>query len=246
MCKEIEIINEPKTELSTQGAFADTSIDNILYMADKADKYIAAVNRIMEAALKVTRAQDWVLISGKPYLQESGASKVARLFGVSIEHLSEPLKETDSEGYVSYTYKLRLHMNNQYVDSEGSRSMKQDFFSATKNGKKKPDEIDEYNVKKSAYTNALVRGLKTLIPGLRNIELSDLEDAGINVSKSNAYSFKEGGKGGASKAAENSGFVCADCGAVITSAESSYSKGKFGRELCRACQDKERTNAKQA
>jgi hypothetical protein len=35
---------------------------------------------------------------------------------------------------------------------------------------------------------------------------------------------------------------CADCGAVITKAEQGYSIGKFGRALCRACQNKAKGN----
>lgn len=242
MCKEIEILENPTNEIATQGAFQDTSLDNILYMADKADKYIAAVNRIMEAAIKVTCEYDWTLIGGKPYLQESGATKVARVFGISIEKLGEPVKETDSEGYVTYTYKLRLHMNGQFIDCDGSRSMRQDFFSKGKNGIKKPDEIIERDVKMAAYTNAVNNGIKRLIPGLRNIDISVLEGAGMKVQSIRGYSFKTGSKGGNSGKAEDSGFVCADCGAAITSAESSYSQGKFGRELCRSCQAKERAN----
>ena len=53
----------------------DTSADNIMYLAEKADKMITAMNKIMSAALKITSEHDWTLIGGKPYLQESGATK---------------------------------------------------------------------------------------------------------------------------------------------------------------------------
>ena len=80
---EVEIIDNDIVTLSAQqnnnGGLLDANVENILYLADKAEKMIAAMNRIMDAALKITNELDWVLIGGKPYLQESGATKVARL-----------------------------------------------------------------------------------------------------------------------------------------------------------------------
>lgn len=238
MSNEIEIIDNNTTELSTQSnaALADTSLENILYMADKADKYIAAVNRIMDAAVKITSEYDWTLIQGKPYLQESGASKVATLFGINVETREEPTREVDSEGYVAYTYKLRLSMNGRFVDTDGCRSMKDDFFCRAGGKTKKPDEIDEYDVKKSAYTNAVVRGLKTLVPGLRNIDISVLENAGFDMNKVNGYTFKTASKGGNTKKAEDTGLVCAKCGKAITQRVASYSEGKYGAAYCMDCQ----------
>lgn len=242
MNTDIEILDNT-TDIATQGAFSDTSLDNILYMADKADKYIAATNRIMNAALRITSEYDWVLIGGKPYLQESGTTKVARLFGISMEIIGDPVKEVDSEGYVTYTYKMRMHMNGQYVDCEGSRSMKQDFFSAAKGGeKKKPDEIIERDVKMSAYTNCVNNGIKRLIPGLRNIDVSVLEKAGLNVGSIKGYTFKTGSRGGNTQKAEDSGLVCADCGKPISQQVASFSEGKFGRMLCMTCQKKGTAN----
>ena len=93
---EVEILERDITDLAARplqegSGLLDTTTDNILYLAEQADKYIAAMNRIMDAALKITCELDWVLIGGKPYLQESGATKVARLFGISIQLLGAPL-----------------------------------------------------------------------------------------------------------------------------------------------------------
>lgn len=241
---EVEIIDADITDLTAKpqnGGLLDTNTDNILYLAEKAEKYIEAMNRIMDAALKITNELDWVLIGGKPYLQESGTTKVARLFGISIELdrvKPNPIVEVDSEGYKTYTYKARFMLKDQFVDCEGSRGMKEDFFA--KQGKdkplKKPDEIDDRDVKMAAYTNCLNNGIKRLIPNLRNIDTATLERAGLDVSKIQGYTFKEGSKGGASKSAEASGLVCSKCGAPITQAEASYSQAKMGAMLCRKCQ----------
>ncbi len=237
---EIEIIDSDITDLTERPAngagllSADT--DNILYLAQRAEQYIDAMNRIMDAALKITNELDWVLIGGKPYLQESGATKVARLFGISIQLIGKPVIECDPQGYRTYTYKARFMLKDQFVECEGSRSMKEDFFAGKGDKMKKPDEIDERDVKMAAYTNCINNGIKRLIPNLRNIDVDTLERAGLDVSKLRGYTFKTGSKGGNSGKPEESGLVCEGCGAAITQKVASYSQSKFGKMLCVPCQ----------
>lgn len=236
---EIEVIDNEISDMSVQhNAVLDTSYDNILVMAKRADEYVEATNRIMNAALKITSEYDWILIGGKPYLQESGATKVARLFGISIGIAPKyPIKETDSEGYVSYTYRMTLSFNGQSIDCEGSRSMKQDFFSGRGDKKKKPDEIVERDVKMSAYTNCVNNGIKRLIPGLRNIDISVLEGAGLDVSKIKGYTFKEGSKGGKKQNDSDSELICEKCGSAVTQRVASFSQSKFDNHIyCMNCQ----------
>ena len=240
MSNEIEVINGDFSEITPRqqdAGLLDTNTDNILYLAEKADAYICAMKRIMKAALSITNEMDWVLIGGKPYLQESGSTKVARLFGISIQILGSPMVEVDHDGYKTFTYRARFILKDQYVECEGSRSMKDDFFAKKGSTLKKPDEIDELDAKKAAYTNCLNNGIKRLIPGLRNIDVKTLEEAGIHVGGVNGYTFKEGSKGGTKKDdADASGLVCSDCGAAVTQKVASYSQGKYGRILCMNCQ----------
>lgn len=242
---EIDIIGQDITDLTARpqqasGGLLSADTDNILYLAEKAEKYITAMNRIMDAALKITNELDWVLIGGKPYLQESGATKVARLFGISIQLIGNPTVEVDAEGYKTYTYKARFMLKDQFVECEGSRSMKEDFFAGKGDKMKKPDAIDERDVKMAAYTNCINNGIKRLIPNLRNIDVETLERAGLDVSKLSGYTFKQGSKGGNSGKAEDSGLACSACGKPITQAEASYSQSKFGAMLCRGCQQSAR------
>ena len=238
---EVEIIDADITDLTARpqnnGGLLDTNTDNILYMAEKAEQYIKAMNKIMDAALKITNELDWVLIGGKPYLQESGATKVARLFGISWQIIGNPQIDVDNEGYKTFTYKARFMLKDQFIECEGSRSMKSDFFAKKSGGLKSPDEIDERNVKMSAYTNCINNGIKRLIPNLRNIDIETLEKAGFIVGKIQGYTFKEGSKGGTSKKAEDTGLVCEACGKAVTQRVASYSQSKFdGKILCMDCQ----------
>jgi len=235
---ETDIVDLTKQPQQTGGALLDANTDNILYLAEKAEKYIAAMNRIMDAALRITNELDWVLIGGKPYLQESGTTKVARLFGISIQLIGRPTVEVDAEGYKTYTYKARFMLKDQFIECEGSRSTKEDFFAKQGRDKplKKPDEIDDRDVKMAAYTNCLNNGIKRLIPNLRNIDIETLQRAGLDPQKIAGYTFKEGSKGGAPKAAEESGLKCSRCGKPVTQKVASFSQGKFGAILCMDCQ----------
>lgn len=241
---EVEIIDADITDLTERpqqngGGLLDANTDNILYLAQKAEQYIDAMNRIMDAALKITSELDWVLIGGKPYLQESGTTKVARLFGISIQLIGNPTVTCDADGYKTFTYKARFMLKDQFIECEGSRSMKDDFFA--KQGKdkplKKPDEIDERDVKMAAYTNCLNNGIKRLIPNLRNIDVATLKKAGLDVGKIQGYTFKTGSKGGSTPTnAEESGLTCENCGKAVTQKVASYSQSKFGKILCMDCQ----------
>jgi|GEM_PF-3534335 len=227
--------NELMTVQDANDALIELDYDNVLALAERADKMVGALNKIMQAALKITNGKDWVLIGGTPYLQETGASKVARLFGISWKICDGyPMKELDKDGYPTYTYRMEFTMHGQTITAEGMRNAADEFF--TGKNKKSVDEIDLADVKRAAYTNCLNRGIKGILPGLRNLDVSDLEAAGINIGKTKGYTFKEGSKGGNTGSAEESGLVCSNCGEKISQKVASYSEGKFGRRLCMNCQ----------
>ncbi|MDO4296746.1 MAG: hypothetical protein Q4D90_11390 [bacterium] len=212
----------------------DTSMENILYLAEKAEKMIDAMNKIMNAALRITSEHDWCLIAGKPYLQESGATKVARLFGISWS-IQDPVTECDAEGYKTYIFKGKFYMRGQSVEAEGTRSMKDDFFCGRGDRRKKPDEILERNVRLAAYTNCINNGIKRIIPNLRNVDVKVLESAGLDVSKMSGYTFRDGSQGGKGKG--STGLLCEKCGTEVDQKVASYSQSYYGGHIyCRDCQ----------
>jgi hypothetical protein len=225
-----------------QNSMMDLSYDNILAVADRADKMVTALNKIMAAAIKITTPRDWCIIGGSPYLQESGATKVARLFGIGWQILDQRA-EYDPEGYPTYTYRMAFTMGGARIECDGSRSARDDFFAGARvdrNGnprkQKSPDEVDIRDVKQAAYTNCLNNGIKRILNGLRNLDFSALEESGLNVSKIGGYTFREGSRGGNGGKAEDSGVACESCGEAITQKVASYSQGKYGRKLCMKCQ----------
>jgi hypothetical protein len=191
--------------------------DRILEMAAQAEKRIAAINKIMEAALKITTEYDWVLIGGRPYLQESGATKVASLFGISskIEAID---KETRADGHYVYTYRMTFSRSGVTIEAEGARSSYDEFFTGKGEKAKSPDEIDVRDVKLAAYTNCMNNGIKRMIPGLRNISVDVLKDASFDMGAIRGYGFNS------SSAKEESG-------------ESADKRGEIGKMLKEICGD---------
>lgn len=223
------------TVVQENDALMEMDYDNILAVAERADKMVSALNKIMSAALKVTTPKDWVLIGGTPYLQEAGATKVARLFGISTKICEGfPVVTRGEDGYPVYKYRMKFSMGKQSIEAEGMRSAGDEFF-AGKEKQKSLDQIPLDDVERAAYTNCMNNGIKRIIPGLRNLDISDLEAAGIRPEK--GYTFKQGIRGGNSGKAADSGIVCRNCGAAVSQKVASFSQGKYGRALCMKCQD---------
>jgi hypothetical protein len=152
--------------------------DNLVQMADMAEKRVNAIKRIKQAALSVTSKHDWVDQGGKPYLQVSGSEKIARLFGMSWT-IDEPQLTTEEDGHFSYTYKGKFTIGSTPpIDFIGSRGSKDAFFSKSHGNDIPPSEIDRNDIKKAAYTNLLGNGITRLL-GLRNLTWEEVNNAGI-------------------------------------------------------------------
>lgn len=155
----------------------------LVELAAQAERRVEAINKIKAYSLRLTQPSDWVDQNGRPYLQVSGAEKIARLFGISWR-IDEPIREDLEGGHYIYTYKGYFSLAGAEIEAIGSRSSKDPFFKryVYVNGQRKelpPSEIDPGGVKKAAYTNCIGNGITRLL-GLRNISYEDLEKvAGI-------------------------------------------------------------------
>ena len=154
-----------------------------------AEKRIEAIKKIKQVALKVTNSHDWVDQNGKPYLQASGAEKVARTFGISWR-IDEPTYTEEPDGNYSYTYKGYFSLGSATIEAIGSRGTKDPFFSKSHGEAKPLSEIDRNDVKKAAYTNLLGNGI-TRILGIRNLTWEELENAGIHRNTTTTIDYKK-------------------------------------------------------
>lgn len=163
--------------------------DQLLAVAAAAERRVEAVNKIKMLALRVTNARDWTDQGGHPYLQVSGAEKVARLFGISWR-LDEPTREEHDDGHFSYSFKGYFSMGSAEIEVVGTRSSKDPFFAGSKDNPKPPSEIDRNDVKKGAMTNCLGNGISRLL-GIRNMTWEEVQAAGVDRAKVGKVDFKD-------------------------------------------------------
>ena len=180
--------------------------ETLISLAEQAERRIDAMNKIKRVAIKLTNKHDWTNQGGKPYLQVSGAEKIARMFGISWR-ISEPIREDMEGGHFSYTYKGNFSLAGATIEAIGTRSSKDGFFK--KYSGKGDDrvelpasEIDRGDVKKSAYTNCIGNGITRLL-GIRNLTYEDLQEfAGITPDMIGKVDYKKKGKADAGIASE--------------------------------------------
>ncbi len=164
--------------------------DSLVAIAQAAEKRVDAINRIKRVALRVTNRHDWVDQNGRPYLQVSGAEKVARLFGISWR-INEPVLETEPDGHFSYIYTGEFTMGTASIEAVGSRSSRDPFFARRGGRDLKPDEIDRQDVRKAAYTNCVGNGVTRLL-GIRNLTWEEVEEfAGFKRSEAARVEYQQ-------------------------------------------------------
>ena len=142
----------------------------------------ALFQRVMSVAIAATSAHDWVDMGGKPYLQSSGAEKVARRFGVRIFDVVCDREDLDDESgrYYLYTVTGKAAMGERdIIEAIGTCSSRDKFFGRAQGKNKLIQDVDIANIKKKAYTNFTVNAI-TRILGLRNMTWDDLASMGIN------------------------------------------------------------------
>ena len=175
--------------------------DTLIAVAKMAEARIDAVIKIKQLALKVTNPRDWCDQQGNPYLQVSGAEKIANLFNISWSFLTaEPLCEEELDGHYTFTFKGRFSMGGRSIEVEGSRSSKDSFFKqneykeGVKTEKAVGDRDNKRDVKMAALTNMLGNGI-TRILGIRNLTWEDLEKfAEIKKEQVGKVEYKKEGK----------------------------------------------------
>jgi len=178
-------------------------VQSIVEMAKGAEARINAIKAIKNMALAVTNAHDWTNQQGRPYLQGSGAEKVAGLFNISWR-IDEPRYDVEEDGHFTFTYRGSFSIAGRSIEVDGSRSSKDPFFKkydwvdgeeGKKEKKEKPiSAIDKRDVKMSAYTNCLANGITRLL-GIRNLTWEDLKAfAGIDRDQVQGIEYKSKGE----------------------------------------------------
>lgn len=183
-------MNEDEKETTPVVAPTTLMDDHLVEVAERAEKRVEAVKKIKTLALRVTNHHDWVDQNGKPYLQVSGAEKIARLFGISWQ-LEPPLIEFEDDGHFTWTFKGSFSMGTAEIEAIGTRSSKDAFFSRAHEQDIPVSEIDRGDVKKAAFTNCIGNGITRLL-GLRNLTWEQVQEGGVDRMKAGKVQYRNG------------------------------------------------------
>lgn len=151
-------------------------------------------DRMMSVAIKATGIADWVDQAGKPYLQGSGAEKVARRFGVTLSDIDIEREDFEDEGgkYYVYTVTGKASISDRdTIEAIGTCSSRDKFFGKKGQQYKAIQDVDLPNIKKKAFTNFEVNAITRLL-GIRNLTWEELAKYGITKDGKTSISYDKG------------------------------------------------------
>jgi len=154
------------------------------------------MKEIMGIAMRTTNSHDFVDQQGNPWMQASGAEKIARRFGLWIgKPTITKLDSTDEYYYFRVEGPIGFSQN-ECIHAIGNRSSKDPFFAKVKNEEgesewKPVDDVDIVNIEMAAYSNWIVNGVTRFL-GLRNMEWEELKQYGILPGKVTKVRYKTG------------------------------------------------------
>jgi len=190
---EVEIVTIPEPP-----AAGEPSVDVLARMATKAEESVAHLIKLKAAVLKLTNHRDWSIIDGEPYMEVTGAEKVAEI-GVRWYSITRrKMTDEDDEGrYYIWITEGTFEIAGRTIEAVGTCSSRDSFFGKRHGERLQESQIDQTNLIKTSYSNAVVNGVTRLL-GLRSVSIEELEAAGIDISKLPKVEYGEGTKGGVS------------------------------------------------
>lgn len=169
-----------------------SEIEDVEMAVEIAEKQVDLINRIKAVSIKLTRESDWQFMGDSLYMKAEAAKKIGSFFGVSLLDVEkEKLNEKDSEGeYYIWVYTGRLEWRGRSFTAVGVKSSRDKFFGQIGGGFKQMSKVEEPNVMKSAHTNMVAKGVKSIL-GLEGIDQEDLKKAGLTTEKIGKVDYKK-------------------------------------------------------
>ena len=162
----------------------------LMELAENADKRVAAMQTLRRASLKLMNKNDWVDQDGKPYPQSSGLEKVADAWGLSWGFLGNPQKVVETDRYLIITSLYVESPWGRRIEVIGTRASDDPLYGKAGGVLRPLSEIDEGDIRKASYTNALARGISIML-GLRNMTWEELGVKADEVQKVERYAKAE-------------------------------------------------------
>ena len=203
----------------------------------RVDAMARMLERLRLTAIQQTYATDWVIHTTKDgegvvtkqvgYLQDSGAERAGKVFGIGIG-APEVQREDLPDG--SFAYKLQAEAVSQVTFERiahclGSRWSGDLFFTR---GLKDDEKVDPTDVMKAAYANLHGRAVRALA-GLSAVPLDALLAAGIKTEFCTFVGYDRGSRGGKS------------AGATVGSADVKVAFGRSAGKTPAELEDKDLT-----
>ena len=199
------VSTQPAVIMPTAPVVSESDLEAALKIAERNEQLAKKIKLI---AIKQTNPKDWVDQDGKPYLQSTGAEKVARVFGISWRICDGyPKRETHKDeagSYYMYYSKGEFFMGGSTIEAVGTCSQRDKFFGQKGGEFRSESEIDVTNIIRKAVTNMEVNGI-TRILGIRNLTWEELAEAGLKQDQSAQVNYKTK----AGEAAEVEGLITA-------------------------------------
>ncbi len=166
------------------------------------ERRASIIQRIRAAAIGTTAPEDWLVMGDACHLRESGAAKIARVFGITTsapEVTTEPLEEGPMGPGYMVTVRMTFSIGDESITEIGAATSRDEFFSKTGRGDNavwKPSyEVDRANVTKKASTNCFARGV-TRLTAVRGLTPDQLRSFGLDVSRLRGIKYDSASRGG--------------------------------------------------
>ena len=167
----------PGGEVAIVEATPATSLE-VLQEIERRNKFLDAIFR---AAISATHAGQWMSIGDKPYPAGPAAEVMARRCAVSLgrpEFEKEMMADSEGTYYMWTCYLGASFAGRETITAVGTCTSRDQFFARAKGEDVPQSEIDPGNIKKAAYTNALVNAVTKLL-GVRSPSWEQLAACGI-------------------------------------------------------------------
>lgn len=245
-----------------------TSLQNLKTMAGEIDERIGYVKQIQTALLKMAYPGDWVVfenkddagkVFGKAELSWKGALRILRNFGVrATSPRITKIKEEHSD-YYYFICEGEVDIMNSTFTIQAKASSKQSFWK-TKFGNAVPiKDISEADIRIAVYHEWL-KAIPKIALGFSGMPVDELEKMGVPLTYAKKVTFeskrppadkpaaKKEAAGTTKPPADKNGgtdnpfvFDCEGegCHEQVNEKIQKFSKSRYGRVLCYACQKKE-------
>jgi hypothetical protein len=211
---ETPIVTE-ETALATQrvtGSMLERWLEGTPEAAlQKLETLAKVLEQMRKVAMMQTYPSDWVIntstdrmtgevIKQVGYLQDSGAERAGKIFGIEVGKVTERREEFPQDKTFAYHMEATAWSKvtgEQIEHAVGSRWSGDDFFTK---GLDEDETVNPMDVRKAAYANLHGRAVRALA-GLSAVPIDVLRAAGLETSRCLFVGYQPGAKGGESAGA---------------------------------------------